>query len=46
MLIVGEQEQDNDQVSLRTRSGDKRNGIPREEFSQILQEKVENKELV
>jgi len=46
MLIVGEQEAENGQVSLRTRSGEKRNGIPREEFAQMLAEKVENKELI
>jgi threonyl-tRNA synthetase len=44
MLIVGEQEAENGQVSLRTRAGEKRNGIPREEFAQMLAEKVENKE--
>ena len=46
MLIVGEQEAENGQVSLRMRSGEKRNGIPREEFAQMLAEKVENKELI
>jgi threonyl-tRNA synthetase len=46
MLIVGEQEEQNDQVSLRTRSGDKHNGIPRNEFAQMLGEKVESKELI
>ena len=46
MLIVGELEAENGQVSLRTRSGEKRNGIPREEFAQMLAEKVENKELI
>lgn len=46
MLIVGEQEAENGQVSLRTRSGEKKNGIPREEFARMLAEKVENKELI
>ena len=46
MLIVGEQEQENDQVSLRTRDGEKRNGIPRQEFSSMIAEKIENKELI
>jgi threonyl-tRNA synthetase len=46
MLIVGEQEAENGQVSLRTRSGEKKNGIPREEFARVLAEKVENKELI
>ncbi len=46
MLIVGEQEAENGQVSLRTRSGEKKNGIPREEFAGMLAEKVEKKELI
>jgi threonyl-tRNA synthetase len=46
MLIVGEQEQENDQVSLRTRDGEKRNGISRQEFSSMIAEKIENKELI
>lgn len=46
MLIVGEQEAENGQVSLRTRSGEKKNGIPREEFARMLAEKVESKELI
>jgi threonyl-tRNA synthetase len=46
MLIVGEQEAENAQVSLRTRAGEKQNGIPREEFAQMLAEKVEKKELI
>ncbi|MFP4374065.1 MAG: threonine--tRNA ligase [Spirochaetaceae bacterium] len=46
MLIVGEQEAENGQVSLRTRSGEKKNGIPRGEFVQMLSEKVANKEVI
>ncbi|MFP3959641.1 MAG: threonine--tRNA ligase [Spirochaetaceae bacterium] len=46
MLIVGEQEAENGQVSLRTRSGEKRNGIPREEFKELLREKVTSKAVI
>ncbi|MFP4637843.1 MAG: threonine--tRNA ligase [Spirochaetaceae bacterium] len=46
MLIVGEQEAENGQVSLRTRSGEKRNGIPLEEFKELLREKVTSKAVI
>ena len=43
MLIVGESEESDRQVSLRTRTGDKENGIPLENFRERLREKVEGK---
>ncbi|MFP4066751.1 MAG: threonine--tRNA ligase [Spirochaetaceae bacterium] len=46
MIIVGEQEAGNGQVSLRTRSGEKRNGIPLEEFKELLREKVTSKAVI
>lgn len=46
MLIIGEEEQQNNAVSLRTRSGEKHNGIAREEFRRMLARKVEAKELI
>ena len=46
MIIVGEQEAENDQVSLRTRSGEKKNGIPRAEFAEMLRDKVDSKALI
>jgi threonyl-tRNA synthetase len=44
MLIVGENEQNAGTVSYRTRGGEKRNGIPLDQFEQFLSEKVANKE--
>jgi len=44
MLIVGEQEQENGTVSLRTRKGGKQNGLTIQEFADYLAKKVEQKE--
>jgi threonyl-tRNA synthetase len=43
MLIVGEAEASERQVSLRTRAGDKENGIPLSEFTERLRDKVSSK---
>ncbi len=43
MLILGESEQEARQVSLRTRAGDKENGIPLEDFRERMRMKVDTK---
>ncbi len=43
MLIVGGNEQDAGQVSVRTRNGDQMNGLPQEEFAALLDEKVKSR---
>ncbi|WP_455382282.1 threonine--tRNA ligase [Salinispira pacifica] len=43
MLIVGGNEQEAGQVSVRTRSGDQMNGMERDEFAALLEEKVESR---
>ncbi len=45
MLIVGEQEESNDAVSLRLRSGERRNELPVKEFVAMAIEKIRNKEV-
>jgi threonyl-tRNA synthetase len=46
MLIVGENEQEAGEVSLRTRSGDRENGIPLSDFVARARSKIENHELL
>jgi threonyl-tRNA synthetase len=43
MLIVGESEQDARQVSIRTRTGEKENGVSLSDFRERLRERVETK---
>jgi len=46
MLIVGENEEKAGEVSYRTRTGERRNGVGRDEFVAFLREKVGNKEVI
>lgn len=46
MLIVGENEQDSGAVSLRTRTGERRNGVSLEDFLSMIKEKIDGKELL
>ena len=46
MVIVGGEEEENGSVSLRTRTGEQKNGIPRDQFIAFVKEKIEKKELV
>jgi len=46
MLIVGEKEMQEDQVSLRTRTGEQKNGIPVSDFISFLKEKILLKEVI
>lgn len=46
MIIVGENEQESGTVSYRTRGGEKRNGIPLDQFEQFLSEKVATKQQI
>lgn len=39
-LIIGGQEVENGTVSLRTRSGEQRNGLPKADFLQLMKDKV------
>ena len=43
MLIVGEQEMGDRTVSLRVRSGERKNGIPIEEFVTMTLDVIKNK---
>ncbi|MFP4484630.1 MAG: threonine--tRNA ligase [Spirochaetota bacterium] len=43
MLIVGESEREGRQVSIRTRGGDKENGVPLSGFRDRLREKVDSR---
>jgi threonyl-tRNA synthetase len=45
MLIVGERERDEQAVSLRTRTGERRNGMPRTDFLEFVRTKIEGKEV-
>jgi threonyl-tRNA synthetase len=44
MVIIGEREMENDQVSVRLRSGKQENGLATQAFIDMVREKVENKE--
>jgi len=46
MLIVGENEEKAGEVSYRTRTGERRNGVALNEFVAFLKEKVGNKEVI
>ena len=46
MLVVGEQEEEAGAVSVRTRTGDRMNGQPLDEFMAFLLEKIEAKEVI
>lgn len=46
MLILGEKEQQEKAVSLRTRKGEQKNLVPVDEFIRLMHDKVNNKELV
>ena len=43
MLVVGEREQENAQVSIRTRTNEKKNGLPFEEALGFIREKIDAK---
>jgi threonyl-tRNA synthetase len=43
MLIVGEKEEEAGAVSIRPRTGDQVNGVPFDEFADMMQQKVESK---
>ena len=43
MLVVGANEQQAGHVSVRTRSGEQMNGIPRAQFEALLGEKVRDR---
>jgi threonyl-tRNA synthetase len=45
MLIVGEREQEEQAVSVRTRTGEKRNGVPVNEFMEFIETRIEGKEV-
>jgi threonyl-tRNA synthetase len=45
MLIVGEREQEEQAVSLRTRTGEKRNGMPVADFLELVDSKIQGKEV-
>ena len=44
MLILGEKELEAGAVSVRYRSGKQENGIPIDEFTELLRKQVENRE--
>jgi threonyl-tRNA synthetase len=44
MLIIGEKERSAEAVSMRTRKGEQKNGIPLQEFISFIKGKIENKE--
>jgi len=46
MLVVGEQEAENRTVSVRYRTGEKENGLPLEDFIELLKKTVEEKEQI
>jgi threonyl-tRNA synthetase len=43
MLVVGDQEVNSNTVSLRTRAGDRREGLPTAEFIGMIQERINNR---
>ncbi len=43
MLVVGGNEQEAGQISVRTRDGEQMNGVSRDEFAAMLEEKVKNR---
>jgi threonyl-tRNA synthetase len=46
MLIVGGNEQESGQVSVRTRDGEQMNGLTQDAFIGLLKQKVEQKEVI
>lgn len=46
MLIVGGNEQESGQVSVRTRDGEQMNGLTQDAFIDLLKQKVEQKEVI
>ena len=44
MVIIGDREAQNDQVSVRLRTGKQENGLSTQAFIDMVKQKVENKE--
>ena len=45
MAVIGDQEQSNETVALRLRSGQRRQGLPRQQFLQMVQEGISQRSL-
>jgi threonyl-tRNA synthetase len=46
MLVIGEKEEQNGQVSVRLRTGEQKSGVPLDEFVSFMRDKIAKKELI